>query len=132
MKNKLTFLYDGQCPLCLREVNFLKKKDKSKFIKFVDISNSDYSSIKFGNISYEDAMSNLHGILSNGNVIKGLDVLILSYELIDMSWLYAPAKIPYISVIIRAFYRFWARNRLKITGRGNTLKSCNSDFSKVN
>ena len=132
MKNKLTFLYDGQCPLCLREVNFLKDKDKSNFIKFVDISNSDYSPVKFRNISYDDAMSNLHGILSNGNVIKGLDVLILSYELIDMSWLYAPAKIPYISGIIRAFYRFWAKNRLKITGRGNTLSSCNSDSSQVN
>ena len=25
MKNKLTFLFDGGCPLCLRETNFLKE-----------------------------------------------------------------------------------------------------------
>ena len=25
MKNKLTFLFDGGCPLCMRETNFLKK-----------------------------------------------------------------------------------------------------------
>jgi len=25
MKNKLIFLFDGGCPLCLRETNFLKK-----------------------------------------------------------------------------------------------------------
>ena len=28
MQNKLTFLYDGACPLCRRETNFLKGKDE--------------------------------------------------------------------------------------------------------
>ena len=37
MKNKLTFLFDGGCPLCLRETNFLKKRDISNQIAFIDI-----------------------------------------------------------------------------------------------
>ena len=28
MQNKLTFLYDGGCPLCKRETDFLKGRDK--------------------------------------------------------------------------------------------------------
>ena len=38
MKNKLTFLFDGGCPLCLRETNFLKKRDILNQISFVDIN----------------------------------------------------------------------------------------------
>ena len=38
MKNKLTFLFDGGCPLCLREINFLKKRDILSQISFIDIN----------------------------------------------------------------------------------------------
>ena len=42
MKNKLTFLFDGGCPLCLRETNFLKKRDITNQIAFIDINSKDY------------------------------------------------------------------------------------------
>ncbi|MGA0997844.1 MAG: thiol-disulfide oxidoreductase DCC family protein, partial [Vulcanococcus sp.] len=43
MTTELTLLYDGGCPLCLREVNFLRKRDQHSRIGFVDINASDYS-----------------------------------------------------------------------------------------
>ena len=43
MKNKLTFLFDGGCPLCLRETKFLKRKDISNQIRFIDINSEDYN-----------------------------------------------------------------------------------------
>jgi len=129
MKNRLTFLFDGKCPLCLKEVNFLRNKDKDKLIRFVDISSESYLPQDFMNISYSQAMLNLHGIMDDQTIIKGLDVLIFSYELIGMGWLYYPAKIPYINSLSRFAYNLWARNRLKITGRANSLKLCNNDFS---
>ena len=84
MQDKFTFLFDGGCPLCLRETNFLKKKDISNKINFVDINSFDYDPSLFKNISYAAAMSNLHGILENGNIIRGLDVLAYSYKLIGL------------------------------------------------
>ena len=70
MKEKLTFLFDGGCPLCLRETNFLKKRDISKQISFVDINSKDYDKSLFNDISYLEAMSNLHGIMENGEIIR--------------------------------------------------------------
>ncbi len=84
MDSKLVFLFDGGCPLCVRETNFLKSKDIQNQIKFVDINDEKYNSTLFSDISYEMAMSNLHGILENGVIIKGLDVLAFSYELIGL------------------------------------------------
>ena len=44
MNYKLTFLYDGECPLCLRETKFLKNKDKNNNICFKDISDKEFDS----------------------------------------------------------------------------------------
>ena len=127
MQNKLIFLFDGGCPLCLRETNFLKSKDECNKIDFVDINNVNYNPILFRDISYAEAMSNLHGILDNGNIIKGLDVLAYSYELIGLGWVYYPLKIEFLAPVLRLFYKFWAKYRLKITGRSNIEKLCTSE-----
>ena len=127
MQNKLIFLYDGGCPLCLRETNFLKSKDELNKIDFVDINNVNYNPILFKDISYAEAMSNLHGILENGNIIKGLDVLAYSYELIGLGWVYYPLKIEFFAPVLRLFYKYWAKYRLKITGRSNIEKLCTSE-----
>tara|TARA_B100000575_G_scaffold9435_1_gene6974 strand:+ start:205 stop:594 length:390 start_codon:yes stop_codon:yes gene_type:complete len=126
MTYKLTFLYDGACPLCLRETDFLKKKDSSKYINFVDIS-INYIPENFENISFKEAMSNLHGILSTGEIIYGVDVLAYSYELVGLGWIYFPTKLPIISNLVRFLYKFWAKYRLNLTGRDNLEKLCESN-----
>ena len=127
MQNKLTFLYDGGCPLCRRETNFLKGRDKFGQIKFVDINSDDYDPKNYQNISFEKAMSNLHGISNNGNLIQGLDVLAYAYQLVGLGWVYFPIKIPIISDLLKTFYSFWAKYRLKITGRDSQEISCDSN-----
>ena len=126
MNYKLTFLFDGGCPLCLRETNFLKSKDAKQFINFVDIS-INYIPEDFKNISYKQAMANLHGILSTGEIIYGVDVLAYSYELVGLGWIYFPTKLPIISNLVRFLYKFWAKYRLNLTGRDNLEKLCESN-----
>ena len=126
MHYKLIFLFDGDCPLCLKETNFLKNKDVSNKISFVDINNKEYNPILYKEITYKEAMSNLHGILENGNIIKGLDVLAYAYELIGLGWVYYPLKMRLIAPLLRLFYQYWAKYRLQITGRPNIEKLCTS------
>ena len=130
MSNKLIFLFDGGCPLCLREIRFLKKKDSSNKINFIDINNDGYNPSLYQDISYAEAMSNLHGILENGDIIKGLEVLAYSYELIGLGWVYYPLKVEFLAPILRLFYKFWAKYRLEITGRSNIEKLCSSECTQ--
>ena len=125
MNSKLTFLYDGACPLCLRETNFLKGKDTNNLINFVDIS-ENYNPANFKNISYKQAMANLHGILDGGEIIFGVDVLVYSYELVGLGWIYFPTKLPILSNFIKLLYKYWAKYRLKLTGRDSLEKICGS------
>ena len=131
MQNKLTFLYDGDCPLCKRETDFLKERDKFGNIKFVDINSENYNPTNYQNVSYEKAMSNLHGILHNGNLIQGLDVLAYAYQLVGLGWVYFPTKIPIISNLLKIIYSFWAKYRLKITGRNTLEILCDSKCKEV-
>ncbi len=130
MQNKLIFLFDGGCPLCLRETRFLKKKDSLNKINFIDINNDNYNPSLYKNISYAEAMSNLHGILEDGDIIKGLDVLAYSYELIGLGWVYYPLKIVFLAPFLKLLYQYWAKYRLKITGRSNLEKLCTSECKK--
>ena len=131
MQNKLTFLYDGGCPLCRRETDFLKRRDKIGNIRFVDINSDNYDPTNYQNISFEKAMSNLHGILHDGIVIQGLDVLAYAYQLVGLGWVYFPTKIPIISNLLKIFYGFWAKYRLKITGRNTLEILCDSKCKEV-
>ena len=131
MQSKLTFLYDGGCPLCKRETDFLKGRDKLRNIKFVDINSDNYDPTNYQNISYKKAMSNLHGILHDGNLIQGLDVLAYAYQLVGLGWVYFPTKIPIISNLLKIFYSFWAKYRLKITGRKSLEILCDSKCKEV-
>ena len=130
MQNKFVFLFDGGCPLCVRETSFLKKKDTSNKINFVDINDKGYKPVLFKDITYSEAMSNLHGILENGTIIKGIEVLAHTYEVIGLGWVYYPLKIKFLAPVLRLFYQYWAKNRLKITGRSNIEKLCTSECNQ--
>ena len=110
----------------MRETNFLKKRDILNQITFIDINSKDYDQSLFNDISYSKAMSNLHGIMENGEIIRGLDVLAYSYELVGLGWVYYPLKIKFLSPLLRLVYRYWAKYRLQITGRSDIEKLCTS------
>ena len=57
----LTLLYDGGCPLCLREVELLGRKDRQRHgeclkLAFVDIDQPEYNPDSYAGISYREAM----------------------------------------------------------------------------
>jgi predicted DCC family thiol-disulfide oxidoreductase YuxK len=55
---KVKLLFDGDCPLCMREVSFLRQKDAGRgIVVFVNIAELDYSPAEHGDISYEAAMA---------------------------------------------------------------------------
>ena len=59
-------LYDGECPLCMREVNMLKGRDEGVGkIDFVDISSSEYSPDENASISYDEVGATIPPKLSS-------------------------------------------------------------------
>lgn len=114
----IKLLYDGECPLCVREVNFLKKQDAGRGrVAFVDIAAPDYDPNEHSGIDFETAMGRIHGILPDGTVIKNVEVFRRVYEALDMGWVYAVTRLPLVRSLADWLYGLWADKRLILTGR---------------
>jgi predicted DCC family thiol-disulfide oxidoreductase YuxK len=130
----LTLLYDGGCPLCVREVTFLKQRDQrlhpgSPRLAFVDIDAADYDPQSNGGITYREAMGRIHALEADGTVLRDVEVFRAAYRLIQLGWLYAPSSWPLLRGIADGLYGLWARWRLPLTRRPNLdqLCSCRSE-----
>ncbi len=115
---QIELLYDGECPLCVREVNFLKKRDAGRgLVAFVDIADDRYSPEAHGGIDYETAMGRIHAVLPDGTTVKNVEVFRRIYEILGMGWIYAVTKLPVVGAIANWLYEIWADWRLALTGR---------------
>lgn len=117
---KIKLLYDGACPLCVREVNFLKGKDADRgLIKFVDIAADDYDPTDNAGIDFETAMGRIHAVLPDGEIIQNVEVFRQTYDLLGIGWIYAITKWPLVGSLADALYSIWADYRLLLTGRAD-------------
>ncbi|HEY9601189.1 MAG TPA: DUF393 domain-containing protein [Allocoleopsis sp.] len=115
---QIKLLYDGECPLCVREVNFLRKRDAGRGkVAFVDIADDDYTPSLHGGVDFETAMGRIHAVLPDGTVIKNVEVFRRVYDILGMGWIYAATKLPVIGWIVDTLYEIWADWRLALTGR---------------
>ena len=115
---QIELLYDSECPLCMREVNFLKKRDAGRgLVAFVDIADASYTPAAHGGVDFETAMGRIHAVLPDGTVIKNVEVFRRVYEILGMGWIYAVTKLPVIGAVVDRLYEIWADWRLALTGR---------------
>lgn len=115
----LRLLWDSECPLCVKEVDFLKARaDRlGASIDFVDIADADYSAEENAGVDYATAMGKIHAVKGDGTVLVGIAAFRASYEAVGLGWVYSATSLPVVSQISTLAYDFWARNRLRWTGR---------------
>ncbi len=117
---QLELLYDGACPLCVREINFLRRQDAGRgLISFVDIADDRYHPDEHAGIDFETAMGIIHAILPDGTIVKNVEVFRRTYEILGIGWIYAITKISAIEYLANLLYSVWAKLRLTLTGRQN-------------
>jgi predicted DCC family thiol-disulfide oxidoreductase YuxK len=110
-------LFDGDCPLCRREIALLRRLDRGRGrIAFEDIAAPGFEGTPYG-IDHDTAMRRIHGVLPDGRVIEGVEVFRRLYAAVGFGWLVAPTRWPLLRPAFDAAYRWFARNRLRLTGR---------------
>lgn len=115
---KIKMLYDGDCPLCMREVNMLRERNKQYgTIKFVDISSDDYKPEENQGLDYKTVMGRIHAILADGTVVRDVEAFRRLYEQVNLGWVYAVTKYEPFGTLADFAYGIWARYRLQLTGR---------------
>jgi predicted DCC family thiol-disulfide oxidoreductase YuxK len=115
---QITVLYDGDCPLCTREIEMLRRRDPTgRAARFEDISAPEFDASRYGT-THEALMARIHGVLPDGTLVEGVEVFRRVYAAVGLGWLVAPTGWPLLRPVFDAAYRWFARNRLRLTGRG--------------
>lgn len=124
----IKLLYDGECPLCVREVRMLERFNKKSLfgakpgkLALADIAAPGFDAQVYGR-SFEELMGQIHGVLPDGRLITGMEVFRRAYAAVGLGALAAPTGWPLLRPLFDLFYRWFARNRLRITGRGGVCE----------
>ncbi len=112
----LELFYDSECPLCDREIAFLRRLDRQQRVRFTDLTQIDFAA-KECEKSYDELMAKIHARLPDGTWITGVEVFRRVYSAVGLKWLVMPTRWPVVSDLVEWGYRVFARNRLRWTGR---------------
>jgi predicted DCC family thiol-disulfide oxidoreductase YuxK len=125
---RVKLLYDGACPFCRREVEWLKRRDRHGNLAIEDISDPAFDPGPYG-LTKEEVMGALHGVLPDGRVVRGLEAVRRAYRAIGLGWLVAPTGWPVVGQVCDQFYGAFAHNRIRLGRLFGTR--CESDACVV-
>ena len=108
--------FDGDCPLCRREIAFVRRIDRHSRVSFVDIASPRFDASITGRTKSE-LMARIHARLPDGSLVEGVEVFRRMYAAAGLGPLVALSRLPGISQLLDVAYRWFAKNRLRLTGR---------------
>jgi len=108
--------YDGDCPLCVREMRLLRRLDKREHIRFVDIAAGSFDRSSVG-VTWEALMDRIHARLPDGTLVEGVEVFRRLYATVGFKSLVALTRLPGVAQLLDLGYRWFAKNRMRLTGR---------------
>ncbi|MGE6790547.1 Predicted thiol-disulfide oxidoreductase YuxK, DCC family [Pseudomonas guineae] len=110
----LTLYYDGDCPLCAREIRLLRKRASTERLSLIDISQSDFQAEATGH-SKETLQNRLHAHFADGQWVTGLDATLWSWRAAGLDRWAAPLTWPALRPLLEFGYRLFCRLRPHLT-----------------
>ncbi len=117
--------YDGDCPLCMKEIRMLQWMDrKNERILFTDIAAPDFNAKSATGKTQDELMAEIYGRLPSGEMVTGMEVFRQLYGAVGLGFLFAPTAWPVVSPAFDKAYKLFAKNRLRLTGRCSPETGC--------
>lgn len=108
--------FDGACPMCSREIAMLRRLDRGRRIRFVDIAAPDFDAAVVG-VPHESLMARIHGRLPDGTLIDGVEVFRRLYGAVGFGPFVALSRLPGVAQALDVAYDGFARRRMRLGGR---------------
>ena len=122
-------LYDGQCPMCRREAQWLRRRSHDGRLAFEDISLPGFEAARYG-LTQEDVLRVMHGVYPDGRIITKVAAFREAYRCVGLGWLLAPTNWPVLRALSNWGYEWFARNRVAI-GRWFGGPACENGACEV-
>jgi predicted DCC family thiol-disulfide oxidoreductase YuxK len=59
-------------------------------------------------------MGEIHGVYPDGQIIKGVDVFVATYQAVGLGCIFAPTRWPVLKTLFDTLYLLFARYRLRL------------------
>lgn len=112
----LTVYFDGECPICRREIDLMKLFNRKERLQFIDFSTSSYRAVDNG-LNPCDLGKVIHARWADGTIITGVEVFGEMWEAIGLRLFARLSRRPMINALLVKAYRWFAKNRLWLTGK---------------
>ena len=106
----LTLYFDGECPLCAREIKFLQGRAAKDRLFFVDISSGAFDAKALG-FTFEHMQSSLHACFADGLWVTGLDATLWSWRAAGLGFWATPLTWSVFRPLLEFGYRLFCRLR---------------------
>ena len=107
---QLIVWYDGNCPLCLREIDLMRKLDKRKAIKFNNILSTDNTCP----IDPGELLARFH-VEENGKLLSGAEAFAAMWRAIPILRPFGlAAKNQFVLKCFEALYKIFLTHRPKL------------------
>ena len=133
----LTLYFDGECPLCAREIKFLQKRAANDRLLFVDISSGTFDAKELG-FTFGHMQSSLHARFADGLWVTGLDATLWSWRAAGLGFWATPLTLSVFRPLLEFGYRLFCRLRPHLawlphpdSGRRCVDKRCAVPTSKL-
>jgi len=110
---KFKVLYDGECPLCRLEVQWLQYLDRSGNLAWEDIAAPDFDPSLY-ECTLSDLMGTLYGVLPDGRKTHGLETFRQAYRAIGKGWLVGFTGWPVLRPFFDWLYKLFAKHRIRL------------------
>jgi predicted DCC family thiol-disulfide oxidoreductase YuxK len=127
---ELTIFYDGTCPLCLNEMQQLKRYDSLNRIGLEDINAHDIN-LRFPELDVVRANTVLHGLEADGSWLYGLDVTAKAWGMMGKHRWIKLLRMPVIKPIADMAYLAFARNRYRVSYLLTGQKRCSNGTCNI-
>ncbi|MBK8977838.1 MAG: DUF393 domain-containing protein [Planctomycetes bacterium] len=110
---EFTLLYDSECPMCRREVEWLLRRDRHGRLAAVDIMAPGFDASRYG-LAADDVHRELCGVLPDGTITRGMESMRRAWRAAGLGALLAPTAWPGLRQLADLGYRVFARYRVPL------------------
>jgi len=123
-----TVFFDGECPLCTREIRFYRGQRGAEDINWVDVTKASLDNLPSG-LTQKDALARFHVLTTEGELVSGGNAFSsLWLSLPAFQWAGKLFKISFLALLLERAYKIFLPCRpLLQRCMPQTLKSPVSD-----
>ncbi|NLS11910.1 DUF393 domain-containing protein [Vibrio sp. SM6] len=117
-----TLFYDDTCPLCVKKMSALKKRDTQQRLQLIPLGSEQAKANPA--LDCRRAKETLHGLTPDHQWLLGLDALHQAWSLVGVPWLYGPLRWHWVRPLAERAYAYFARHRYRISKLLTGLARC--------